>query len=72
VHDVDGVADVETFAEPARAHCPRVHVNPVGIVACSYELDDVGGHVRRRGDLAESQPAAWEATASVAMMKRPP
>ena len=53
VQDVDCIAHVERFPEPARARRPRVQVKTGGFVACSERPDGIVGNRRRRWNIGQ-------------------
>ena len=53
MQDVDGIAHVERFTQPARTRRPRVQVEPRALVACSERLHWIVGDRERRRNIGQ-------------------
>ncbi len=53
MQDVDCPAHVQTLAQPARGHGPRVQIEPLRLVPLSQVFYGIAGHLGRRWDLRQ-------------------
>jgi len=66
MQDVDGVADIQTLAQPTRGRRPRAQAKPVCVVPRSKDVDGIAGHLGRRRDLGQ-EPAVRAAEPELAV-----
>ena len=66
MQDVDGPADVQALAQPARHRRPRVQAKALGVVSRSQDLRGIAGHGGRGRHLGQ-QPAVRASEAKLAI-----